>query len=404
MKILATSYGGSHNKTIQPILTELHTRGHQCTYMPQTVSSLTSPTVGIRRISFLDYANTNDEEILKYGEKLAIKHHNPQVMTYIESIIYLGTIFKELVIQVGENLAWQYYNKYGLRVCNPIQYMLDLISVERPDFVVATNAPRMERALLNAAVIKRIPNICVVDFQGLRELDWLKSPSSCDNISVGAQVTIDKLIENGRNPKSIYLTGSPLFENINRQEIVADAAKWRIEKKLEKETLILFIEQPDFEYPSLSEEIRAKLNEICEKNKYKIITRFHPSQKREIGIKYNSEIVSLDSEMVEVVVHACDVCVTMTSTVGWMALMANKPLININLSSTSRYMSISEDDGALQLSSLQALENALGLVLSENPVSVKLAKNRMKIQRFEDASKKIVDLIEKIYTSRDKHE
>jgi hypothetical protein len=402
MKILATSYGGSHIKTIEPILIELSIRGHECIYMPQTVASI-KPHLGIKNIAFLDYSNNTDYEILKYGKKLAIKHHNPRVMSYEESVVYLGTIFKELVSQIGEDLAWQNYNEIGLRACNPVRFMLNLLDIECPDFVIATNAPRMERALLNAAVIKRIPNICVVDFQGLRAIDWLKSPEYCDHIAVGAQVTIDKLIENGRSPKSIHLTGSPLFGNINKPEIIKFAKNWKIENNLTNQILILFIEQPDFKYPNLPAEIRIRLNEICKKNNYKMITRFHPSLKQEIKPKYLGEVISPASEMVEMVVNACDVCVTMTSTVGWMALMANKPLININLSSTSCYMSIKEDDGAMQVNSLENLQDALRLVLSDDPVSTKLEKNRKNIQKFDDSAIKIADLVEDIYSDKNEY-
>lgn len=51
MKILATSYGGSHIKTIEPILIELSMRGHECIYMPQTVASI-KPSLGMKVFHF----------------------------------------------------------------------------------------------------------------------------------------------------------------------------------------------------------------------------------------------------------------------------------------------------------------------------------------------------------------
>jgi hypothetical protein len=396
MKILTTSYGGSHVKTIEPILEELVVRGHECLYMPQTVASI-NPSLKVKRISFLDYANIKDPQVLDYGKKLVVTHHNSYVMDYEASIIYLETIFKELVSQIGENLAWEKYNEIGLRACNPVNYMQNVIKIECPDFVFASNAPRMERAFLNAAVAMGIPNICVIDFQGLREIDWLKSSLSCDSIAVGSLVTVDRLIENGGNPNSIYLTGSPLFEEINNSKLIQSALKWRYQNKIEQCKVVLFIEQPDFKFPNLPNKIRAKISEIFLKNNYKFVTRFHPSRSREDLAEYPEEKLSPPSQMVEEIVHACDVCVMMTSTVGWMALMANKPLVVVNVSSTSQYLNIGEGDGALQISSIDELENGINLVLTQNPISKKLSENRLHLPKFDNSIKKIADLIEENY-------
>jgi hypothetical protein len=397
MKILATSYGGSHIKTIGPLLSELVDRGHDCIYMPQTVASI-SASLNVKCISFMDYANKNDPDVLKYGEKLALNHHNPRVMTYEASVVYLGTLFTELVSQVGEVLAWSKYNQIGLRACNPVGYMQNLLSLVSPDFVVASNAPRMERALLNAAVVKDIPNICVVDFQGLRALDWLKSPLSCDSIAVNSKLTVDKLIESGRDSGSIYLTGSPLFESVNKTAVIECAAKWRAKNKLENQVTVLFAEQPDFKYPELPKKIRKKLAEICFKKNFKLITRFHPSQPSDRAAEYPGEIISPSLQMVEEVVNACDVCVTMTSTVGWMSLMANKPTIIINVSSTSSFLKIEQSDGALQINSLDELENGLNMILTESFMSIMLERRRKNIPKFDSPTMKIADLNEKIFS------
>lgn len=392
MRVLATSYGGSHIKTLEPILNELIIRGHECVYMPQTAAIISIQTK-IKTISFMDYVDKKDNLIIEYGKKLAEKHHNSRVMEYDRSVLYLGTLFKELVDQSGEEIAWKKYNKYGLRVCNPIKYMLNVIGQEKPDFVIATNAPRMERALLNAAVLNKIKNICVVDFQGLRSIDWLASSKSCDAIAVNAQITIDKLIEKGRKSSDIYLTGSPLFENINKN--IESAKKWRTENKLDDKKIIFFADQPDYKLIDLPLKIRIKLHEICQKNNLVLITRFHPSLKRNEK-KFPNELISKNSQPVEEIVNACDLCITMTSTVGWMAILANKPTVIVNMSSTSSFLKITDKEGASVVNSIEEIEGSILTLLNENLISKELTKKRMMVQKYENSTKVIVDVIDKM--------
>lgn len=91
---------------------------------------------------------------------------------------------------------------------------------------------------------------------------------------------------------------------------------------------------------------------------------------------------------------------TMTSTVGWMALLANKPLLILNISSTSDWVNISKRDGALLINSLDKLEEGLKLMLNDSPLSKVLRKNRMYLPRFDNPTKSIVNIIEKMYWSK----
>lgn len=100
MKIFATSYGGSHIKTIKPVIEELAKRGHSCIYMPQTVVTK-DEFDGISIVSCHDYIDYTNPEIMKYGKILAEKHHTDGVMEYHKSVAYLGQLFYDNYLEWG---------------------------------------------------------------------------------------------------------------------------------------------------------------------------------------------------------------------------------------------------------------------------------------------------------------
>jgi predicted glycosyltransferase len=395
MKIFATSYGGSHVKTIKPVIKELAKRGHACIYMPQTIVNK-DEFDDVSVVSCQDFIDSDNEKIKQYGEILAQKHHSDHVMQYHESVSYLGQLFYDNYLAYGEEKSWEIYHKHGLAGFNPVAYMKKVLMHFSPDFVIATNAPRMERAALHVATMLNIKNLCIVDFQGLREIEWLKDVRYCSALAVNSSAVCKKLIDAGRSPSSIYITGSPLFEKISlmSQEQIKNYNK-DFAFVENRKPIIFFAEQQVSVYRDLSISIKHKLYEACQKYGWILKIRRHPNTISEVGEHIpEGVIISCGKTAVEDDVLSCDVCVTITSTVGWMALVAGKPLLVVPHSSESKNYDVGERDGAFVMNSIDEIEGCLLKIINGTGGSKTFINKSEFIERHPFASKNIASLIE----------
>lgn len=299
---------------------------------------------------------------------------------------------------MGEDKTWEVYNKYGLRGLNPVGYMKKVIMHLSPDFVIATNAPRMERAALHAATLLNIKNICIVDFQGLREIDWLKDARCCSSVAVNSIGVYEKLIEAGRDQSSVYITGSPLFEKVSIMfEESLDNNRGGAKIIENSRPVIFFAEQQVSVYKDLSAEMRNKLYATCQKHGWILKIRPHPNtiHKYEETI-VDGLIISGQQTAVEDDVLSCDVCVTITSTVGWMALMANKPLLVVTHPTESKYYDVGVKNGAFVLDSIDEMESCLLNIINGRNESKSFMNKMGFADRYPFATRNIVDLIENL--------
>ena len=121
----------------------------------------------------------------------------------------------------------------------------------------------------------------------------------------------------------------------------------------------------------------------------------HPSSTDESKERIPDDCIqSYSYEDLPSVIHACDVTVTLTSTVGWEALLSLKPLLVIKISHYQDMVSYGKDDGALTVSTLKDAEQGLVTLLTTNKVSEKLAKLRESLPKPGKATQNICELLE----------
>lgn len=389
---------------ILPVLDAMTKRGHDCLYMALTTAGDIARRAGISHVRPIDYVDMDDPNIQRWGRKLAKLHHTDgKGLSLDESIGYLGVSFRDLASDLGVDAAWERYGKDGLNAFCPVYFMRDVIQEEKPDVVVATTSPRMEKAVLRAAYQLGIPSLCMVELFGLMEESWLGRPDNGHVTAVSRPDVMGRLTAAGRERCDIYLTGSPMFDQLADPSLPAAGRKWREQRGIgNDEILIFWAEQPEPLEPDLPRRVRNHLAGICRVNGWKLVIRLHPSSTDESKESIpQGSLQSHAHEPLTHVIHACDVGVTLTSTVGWEVLLSMKPLMVMTISPYSNMVTYGQDDGALALASLKDAEKGLKTLLYDDKEAERLASLRDALPKPGMATQKICHLIETEVATRD---
>ncbi len=397
-RILLISYGGAHVNAIIPLYKELVHRGYECIYLALTTAKKVAEHYELRPISLSGFVKYAPLHYRKYGEVLASKHHTPgKGISMEESIVYLGTSFAELASIVGEKEAWLRYYKYGLNAFCARQFASKVIQDLNPDLVLATTSPRMEKAFLQAAYHLNIISICMVELFGILEEPWLSRPDNGTFLTVSREDTKKRLVAAGRQSSDIYLTGSPQFDYLASTEILSRSSKWRKNNGFRADDIIIFfVDQSEPNNPNLTTEIYLKLLTICRDKKYKLVVRPHPSNSQlNLSLLRNECYVSNAPDELLELIFSCTIGITISSTVGWEMLLANKPVISLAVSEYSKYVTYGDEDGALLLEHIDDLESTIEQLLDPTSVqSYQLKHYREKLPPAGGASIKVADLID----------
>ncbi|MFT6988645.1 MAG: hypothetical protein ACJASL_000609 [Paraglaciecola sp.] len=397
MKIQFCAYGGGHVTAVLPVIKMMLDRGHDCEFLALTTAGGVAETAGVYHQRPIDYVDIDDPVIAHWGTKLAQLHHTEgKGISLQESIAYLGVSFKDLASDMGEASAWKRYQLQGLNAFCPVYFMRTVLRKEKPDVVVATTSPRMEKAILRAAYQLRIPSLCMVELFGLMEETWLSRPDNGHVMAVSRSEVANRMAAEGRQAKDIFLTGSPMFDQLSRQDGRELRVLWQKKHDVPVNKKVVFwAEQPEPLDPELPRKVRNHLADVCRKNGWLLAIRLHPSSTDESKetVPYGCIQSSADESLLEVI-HSSDVVVTLTSTVGWEGLLSDKPLLVFNISPNSHAVTYGDDDGALALDSLEDAEKGLSILLSENEESLALQGLRRCLPKPGGATKRVCDLIE----------
>jgi len=396
--IFFVAYGGAHINAVIPLYNELSKRGHQCSILALTSAYAVARDSGITALQVKDFASLWDSSYVSFGEALAKNHHSYDKGIEIdESIAYLGVSFGNLANIIGEHEAWEQYRRCGLNAFCPKDFAKKVLSVVKPSVVIATTSPRMEKAFLQAAHSFNIPSICLVELFGILEESWLSRPDNGMYTIVSRNDTQARLVAAGRDLDNVLLFGSPLFDYINDNAAIISSKCWRsINNISETEIVVLLIDQPEPAQPLLMQNIYNQLHSICEKHGYRLVVRLHPSCSSLDNYYFHSTtLVSRQNSELPSLIHACDLGIVISSTVGWELLLANKPTICLNISQYSKYVRYGSGDGAVSLSDLNNLETEMTrLLCPSDPRNYELESERLRLLKPGGAANRIADFIE----------
>lgn len=392
-RVLLATYGGAHVAMAIPLHAQLLRAGMEPVVLGLTtaVDVLRQHGIPCKRIA--DFVDMASPEIRRWGAYLSELHHREGIGIRLdESTAYLGASMSELVEDAGEDAALERYRQLGLNALRPVRLMQRILQSEQIEGVIATDSPRAERAALNAAHALGIPSVCVVSNFPHIGMHYLHRADNGDIQCVLNERIRSQLIDAGRTPDSVVVTGNPAFDAL----IAPDGAQRRQALRTEAGLLpddwtVLWAEQPEPADPALPLRMRAHLARVCRACGWRLIVRLHPSSQSSAGDQMpEGALASPRSESARDVILKSDVVVTFTSTIAFEALVLDRPVLVVAVSQYSGFVEFGEQDGVRLAHSFDAVEPAL-LGFNENDAqSLKLAGFRRAMPRTGGAAQAVV--------------
>lgn len=369
LDVLFVAYGGGHIQTIVPVAQMLQAQGYNISVFAITTAIAVSQASGLPHFSYSDLAQASDEDVQREGARLAAAFPAGGPIPIEETRAYMGINYMDLVQQHGLDEANVLYEAAGRQNFFPINHMTSWLEHLRPKLVIATNSPRSEYAALQAAGDLGILSLCIVDMFALQEIAWLKTPGLGTKVCVLNEAVRDMFLREGRPEDEIEITGNPAFDGIYDPAVIQaghdlrKASGWGAGRF----TILYANSTEPSRHPFTGEagdttlpcRIEQRLRDILkDRPDLELVLRRHPSEDQEVE-PGDRIYTSAHSEDVNALIHAVDMVVITSSTVGLQAYLAGVPVVSIECSIMSKDSPYGDFGMACSVPSLEALEAVL---------------------------------------------
>lgn len=353
--VLFVSYGGGHAAALAPVVQELRRRD-----VPVAILALTTAAAYFRRLE-LDVIGVADliaampdyADARGIGATLALGQPTHGAVPAHETEAYLGVGYRALERDFGVEEAKRRYAAMGRQAFRPFDFFKSLFALARPAAVVATSAPRSERAAIEAASAAGIPALCVVDLYAPFEIEWCAAPGFAQRICVLNDAVADRFIAHGVPRERLAVTGNPAFDRLGTLDMAAARATHRAALGLlEEDRLLVWISQPEpaahpfsgiVGDPNLPLETeRALAAAFADDPHVHIAMRLHPSEDRGPAVTGPRLRYGNATEPLDYLLAAADCVVTSSSTVGLEAALLGIPVVQITNSIFSPDLPLAE--------------------------------------------------------------
>jgi len=326
-KVLIACYGAAHIEIIYPLIAHLREL-FDVTLIAINTAAEKLENLQIEHTKILDLISIlNLQNETQYWGEIALSNTKEQLsLSQQSSKAYLGINLYDLSLQHGPTEAINRYIQGGRKIFHPINFARKIINHYRPDLVLTTSAPRLERALIAEANIQSIPSVVLVEQFPTHELEWLASPNFGSHLGVLNQDVKDLISKHGRPVDDITITGNPSFDYIKKIKVtpINNPPKIVFLSQSEKQTI-----NSDRTNSSLNNDVLNELLIGAETYNWQITYRPHPN---EIPLSTHHPLLFKDNphakSLADTLAGAA-VAVTGTSTAGIHALMAGIPLIHL---------------------------------------------------------------------------
>lgn len=340
MPVVLVAYGGGHVALLAPVARSLLARGHAVVFLALTTAGAYLERAGIPCIGYRHLPEADRDDVAEWGRQLTSELASGAEVPLEESIAYMGINYRELVEEHGTEGAAHLFVKKGRQAFCPVRMFKRWFSELRPSLVIATNSPRSEQAALEAAGELGIASICAVDVFALQEIQWIKKPGYASRICVLNEQVKSMFVAQGCRADSVVVTGNPAFERLQDPEVREAGQALRTAKGWSAaETVILWASQVEPEHhpftalvgdPTFPRRVEARLREfISDHQQHRLVVRYHPSERVEFLSGQARVELSLSSEDLATLIHAVDIVVVATSTVGLEAHLAGRAVLSI---------------------------------------------------------------------------
>jgi len=391
-RVLFVAYGGGHVRMLLAVARLLRERGRaECVFVGLTTARAEVEAAGFPCLGFLDVVLPGDEAALARGRELATQLPSHAV-SFEESSAYLGLSYADLVRSQGEARAQALYESHGRQAFLPVPTLERLLRRVQPDLLVATSAPRAERAAFIAARSLGVPSVCLVDLFAAYEIEWLREPGFADRVCVLNEQVRRRLLDAGRGADEVVVTGNPAFDGLLDPAVRAQGLAWRRERGWEGRQIWLWASQvepashpcqPGRGDPQLPMRIARELQRIvAARPGLELVLRPHPSEtdyRIELGPRQH---LSTREEALHPLLHACDGVVVLTSTVGIEARLAGCHVLQALgslYSGDAPYLAYGIADAAVPIEGLEGAIDRLagqprGRVAAEQPAAPRVVE------------------------------
>lgn len=225
-KVLFVCYGSGHVRMVLPVARALRDSGRaEVVVLGLTTAAAAVRASGLPLLQFKDFIEADDAPALARGAALAAQL--PQVVDREETIAYLGLSYADLEADAGAEEAARRYTRDARQAFLPRRTLERILRRVAPDLVVATNSPRAERAAIEAARALRIPAICIVDLFAVDEVRWIGQPGYAERVCVLNAHVRDFLLQQGRRSHEVVVTGNPAFDALHAPGLREQGAQLR---------------------------------------------------------------------------------------------------------------------------------------------------------------------------------
>lgn len=379
-----------------PIVRELERRGDwNVTVLGLTTASETLSAAGIPHVGFRDLLDARDVRAREIGEQLATTEHREGIgISRDESVAYLGLSYADLEVRVGRTEADRQYREQGRRAFLPLGPLDRLIEQTKPDVVIATSAPRAEEAAIRVARKRGVPAVCVNDLFSLdRSCSYLWDSGYADVVTVVSAFARDTLVRLGRPSEEIRVTGNPAFDALADPALPERGRRWREARNVGKRQVVLWASQPEPPDPQLPARVRMAILDAARDRNWFVVHRYHPSEPPPASIPGDLGYCGRSDDL-GTVLHAADVVVVLTTTLGLEAALADRPLVKVRLSVFDYTMPYEQMGIAVSADGLTEIAGAIGLALEDRATRISLATARAALPSVGMASKAVADVIE----------
>lgn len=338
-RVLFVAYGSGHIKMLIPVAQALQASG--CAHpivLALTTAAPVAHQAGLDVRQFKDFVQPGDEAALVTGHRL-VRELASTVADPEDSVAYLGLSYSDLAETVGFEQAEADYHRRGRQAFLPVRTLSRILDVLQPNLVVATNAPRAERAAIIAARARGIPSVCVVDLFAVDEVQWIGAPDYADRVCVLNGVVRDFLIKAGRSPEHVVVTGNPGFDALNETKAIEAGHALRVARGWEGHAVLLWpVQVEPAVHPfdgrpgnvGLPDRVLQQLVQWVVQHETVVLCvrpragEVPPALPRHPRIVITGQDIALP-----VVLHATDIVVTLTSTVGLEGHLVGCHLIQV---------------------------------------------------------------------------
>ena len=337
--VLFVAYGSGHIKMLIPVAQALATSGlARPVVLALTTAAPAARAAGLEVVQFKDFVAPADAPALVHGHRLMSALGAP-VADAEETTAYLGLSFANLVAEVGLAQAEENYLQKGRQAFLPVAILTRILKKIRPDVVVATNSPRAERAAIVAAGQLGIPSVCVVDLFAIDEVQWIGDAHYADRVCVLNDSVRQFLIASGRRAEQVVVTGNPGFDALNDAAAIAQGRQLRAAQGWADKRVVLWPNQVEpavhpfdgrIGNPGLPAQALGHLMDwVLSRHDVVLCIRARAGEHAPV-IAVDPRIVLTGQDWpLAPLLHAADMVVTLSSTVGLEGHLAGCRLVQV---------------------------------------------------------------------------